>query len=217
MASFKTPIDELVETCSRPESGDAWDELIRRFGGAIRGAVYETTEVLDVARSHEGRQELVQEVYCRLLENRRRYLRAFRGASESQARLFFVRIARSVVHDHARQIRATKRGGEQDLSLKDKFVPLPELTNRVSPEDSYLRLEQWRNFWRHARDTLRHHPLGRRDLSIFRWYTIEGCSSREISTRLRGSLKPTSVLSVVHRVRHRLGLLDGPPRVAARG
>lgn len=216
MASFDTPIQELVAACSRPESPDAWDELIRRFGNFIRGVVYEVTEVLGVARGHDLRQELVQEVYCRLLENRRRYLRRFRGTTESEALAFFARVARSVVYDHNRRRRAKKRTGRRTgIPLPGTLFFSPRFLEEPTPEDRLLWVEDWRGFWRQASSTLNARPSGRRDLSIFHLYVVEGWNSREISERFHPSLEPTSVLSVVHRVRGQLGLQGTSQRIAA--
>lgn len=216
MASFDTPIPELIAACSRPESPDAWDELIRRFGNFIRGVVYEMTEVLGVARCYDLRQELVQEVYCRLLENRRRYLRQFRGTTERAARIFFARVARTVVHDHNRRQRAKKRTGRKaGVPLPGPVFFSPRLLEELTPEDRLLWVEDWRGFWCRALKTLKSRPSGPRDLSIFRLYMVEGWSSREISEKFHPSLKPTSVLSVVHRVRGQLGLQGTSQRIAA--
>lgn len=205
MAPPNTPVRQLIEACSREDSGDAWEELVRRFGDVIRNAVYRATETTAVARSHDLRQELVQEVYCRLLENRRRYLRRFRGTSEGEARMFFVRIAQSVVRNHGRKLRAARRRRPyDDQRLAAACARDPE--GGLSPETKVLRAESWRRFWRRAERKLRHHPLGRRDLSIFRLFTLEGWTSDEISRRFRGALRPTSVLSVIYRVRRRLEL-----------
>lgn len=208
MASYETPVRELMYACSRTDSGDAWEELVRRYGEVIRRAVYSATETAEIAQCHDLRQELVQEVYCRLLENRRRYLRGFRGTSEGEARVFFTCVARSVVYNHSRRMRAQKRRPAGDGRYVGPLVPSPSLQESFSPEVRLLQTELWQEFWRQALDTLRDRPCARRDLSIFHLYAVEGWTSREISNGLRGSLKPTSVQSVVHRVRNRLALGD---------
>lgn len=214
MAAFNTPVRKLIHACSRTDSGDAWEELVRRYGDVIRRAVYRATKEAELARCHDLQQELVQEVYCRLLEHRRRYLRGFRGTSECEARGFFVDIARSVVYNYGRRMRARKRRPELDGRYAGELVPSPSLLETLSPEVSFLQAETWREFWRQALETLKDRPTARRDLSIFHLYAVEGFTTREIARGLPGALKPSSVQSVVHRVRSRLNL-EGPRRVAA--
>lgn len=217
MASDNTPVARLIHQCCRTDSGPAWEELVRRFGNVIREAVYDATHVLEVARCHDLRQELVQEVYCRLLEDRRRYLRRFRGSSETEARTFFARVARSVVHTHARRLRAQKRGGAQDPA---KLVACGAATGMIypnpSPELRLLRREKLRTFWARAREALGDDPAGRRKLSILRLATVEGFTHQEISHRIRGALRPTGVGSLIFRVRRQLGI-PSQRRTAARG
>ena len=46
---------------------------------------------------------------------------------------------------------------------------------------------------------------GRRNLRVLELAAIEGCTALEISRRLAGALTPSSVHTVLHRLRRQLG------------
>lgn len=94
---------------SKPEA--AWEELIGRFGAGLKARVGSVLRRSGVRPRSEHVEEIVQEVYCRLLAGGSRRLRRCRATSESQVSAFLGRVAERVALDQLRAARAQKRGG----------------------------------------------------------------------------------------------------------
>lgn len=94
---------------SKPEA--AWEELIGRFGAGLKARVGSVLRRSGVRPRSEHVEEIVQEVYCRLLAGGGRRLRRCRATSESQVGAFLGRVAERVALDQLRAARAQKRGG----------------------------------------------------------------------------------------------------------
>lgn len=195
--------------CASHENEECWTEFVRRFGATVRGALCWTLCRLDVALPSDIVDELAQEVYCRLLADRGRPLRSFRGGHERQVRAFLARIARSVVFDHLRLLGAHKR--PRLSQPEDVEAICAWLTDdRPTPEERVLRREQRLLVWHRVRRAASNRrPLRRRNLGILRLALLEGWSSREISRDLGGTLSPSGVDSIICRARQRLAEEEG--------
>src|ERR1700676_5290247 len=94
---------------SKPDA--AWEELIGRFGAGLKARVGSVLRRCGVRPRDEHVEEIVQEVYCRLLAGGSRRLRRCRATSESQVGAYLGRVAERVALDQLRAARAQKRGG----------------------------------------------------------------------------------------------------------
>jgi RNA polymerase sigma factor (sigma-70 family) len=175
--------------------------VVRQYGGRLAAKARWSLQQFGVAPRADQVEEVVQEVYCRLLDDGGRRLRACRAESEGQAVSYLSRVVERVVIDQVRKRLAAKRGG-------GRTVPLGPEERRLladpagNPEDRLLAAERRRLVlaqWRHIGNEMQ----GQRNLRILRLALIEGWSSREIARSL-GKLAPSSVDSVVHRLRCRL-------------
>jgi RNA polymerase sigma factor (sigma-70 family) len=154
----------------------------------------------------EDRQDLLQEVYFRLLEKQGQRLRRCRAQGQQAVGAYLSRIAESVVIDHLRAEAATKRGRGRVVSDAGdgELGPFERAPDRgPSPEERVLLREKRRLFARHCRDAVgpRH---ATRDLRVLYLAFFEGWTSGEISGRLGGGLTPSSVDSLLHRLKRRL-------------
>jgi RNA polymerase sigma factor (sigma-70 family) len=171
-----------------------------------------------VAARADQVEEVVQEVYCRLLDGGGRRLSACHAESEGQAVSYLARVVERVVIDQVRKRLAAKRGAGQTVASagpQAKRLLERKEDPAGTPEDRLLAAERRRLVLAHWRD-IGSQPQGRRNLRILRLALIEGWSSREIARTL-GKLAPSSVDSVVHRLRRRLSeegvaLPRRPPR-----
>lgn len=206
---MKTPIGRLIEECASHENEECWAEFVRRFGSTVRGALCWTLSRLGVALPCDVIDELVQDVYCRLLADRGRPLRSFQGGHETQVRAFLARIARSVVFDHLRRLGAQRRprlSQPEDVEAVRTWL----MDDRPTPEERVLRREQRLLVWRRVRRVAsKRRPLRRRNLGILRLALLEGWSSQEISRDLGGELSPSGVDSIIARARQRLAEEEG--------
>ncbi len=199
---------ELVSICVADRGPEVWSRFIERFGVRLTMGVRRAFRRAGILPNPVDIEDLLQEVYCKLLARGGRVLRNCRGRDGSEVSAYLGRVAESVVLDHLRAGAADKRGKdlviqqspEQEFELCDLAVD-----RGPSPEERILNWERKRLLlWRCRRKSSG--PSAQRDLWVFYLAFFEGWTSREISRYLKGSLKPGSVDCVLHRLRKRLAL-----------
>ncbi len=202
----KVPVSsaDLFRTCSSGNCDGAWREFVERFHGRLVTAVRRALLRLGVPGANDERvEDLVQEVYCRLLGGGRSR-RYFRGESEAQLMTYLQRVAASVVVDARRVALAEKRwGGQRVAWVEWKLAPPVGILAAGGPEDRLLADERRRAFLALCRQA-----LGRRATSttvrIARLALLEGWSSREIALGLAGRMGIAGIDSVIYRLRRNL-------------
>ena len=137
---------QLLHHCAQRGNDRAWSELVQRFDSQLQMAVRRGLRRGGAKLSVDEVNEMVQEVYCRLLDNDSRHLRDFRGNCEMEAAAYLSRIAETVVRDQLRRQRALKRGG---FHLAMRQVDLASLVvtridTRACPERRALARSQLR-------------------------------------------------------------------------
>lgn len=216
--SAETGFAEWVRGLGREDDPSGWDLFVRRYGSWLRRRCWYVLQQGGGQVYTDEVDELVQEVYCRLLENGRCQLRCFRGDSEKALLAYLARVARHVVLDHLRYRFAAKRSAVPVVSNVSSTAMRPckvavargetqvELLEgvpclRLSPERQAVRRQERRDFVRRCRETGGGRS-GPRNARIAWLALLEGWSSREIAARV--SLTPSAVDTVVYRVRRRL-------------
>lgn len=167
---------------------------------------------------------MVQEVYCRLLEKRRRCLRSFRGGDEKAWRTFLSRVVRSVVLDELRRRTAEKRSAgaleswsESSASGTRRWSGVLDHVPCLEPSpEQQLQIRQYRGRILRLPQNRAARPNARRNAEILWMALLEGWSSQEIASRM--SVAPSTVDSVVYRARVRLAKegLETPERCSGR-
>jgi DNA-directed RNA polymerase specialized sigma24 family protein len=189
------PLAELgFSSTSEPES--AWEDLIGRYGAGLKARVGSVLRRSGVRPRSEHVEEIVQEVYCRLLAGGGRRLRRCRATSEGQVGAFLGRVAERVALDQLRAARAQKRGGDQGgAGAADERVADP----RANPEELVLRRERLRLFLERcgALAGRRDHRRNTRILAL----AVAGWSSGEIARAVGGALTARSIDGLLLRVR----------------
>lgn len=156
-------------------------------------------------------EEILQEVYCRLLGMGA--LRRLRGRTRGELIAYLGTIAERTAYDHARQSRASKRDGTREVRLtRRRMEQIPD--PRQSPERDLLLAETERHFLGRCRDMPERGPRGR-NAWVARLALIEGWTSREIADASGGRLSATYVACLIHRLRRRFEL-EGAARAASR-
>jgi RNA polymerase sigma factor (sigma-70 family) len=152
-------------------------------------------------------EELVQEVYCRLLEDGAARLRRCRGGTEPELIAFMGIIAERVVLDHRRLAAARKRTGLATVRLgrlgrrgRRTVERLPD--PGPTPEEAALRRER-RRLLVDCCLNLRGLGPARRNAWVLR-LAVQGYSSREISDAAGGRLSPGGIDTLLYRIRRRL-------------
>ncbi len=192
---------DLFHRCLTRRASDDWQEFMERYGRRIRDAIRRALSRLDARFVEQDLDELVQELYCRLLAARGR---RFSGRTEPELWGYLTRVAGSLVLDHRRAAYAGKRRQEMITNGwdEDDFQgpqPAPRAP-QPSPEELALLNDALRFFF----DRCRRAARGTRDstkMRVVRLAFFEGCSSREISRHLAGDLTPGQVDSLLYRMR----------------
>lgn len=205
---------ELFRICTAGDRDNrAWGEFVLRFQPRLRANVARALRRLDQRASPEAVDDLVQDVYCRLLE---RGAEAFRGESEGEVMSYLRRVCESVVVDRHR-FRATRKRGGQTL-----FVDLDRggaasgelLTDGGSSPEARCLHRELRGLLLDGCRLLHEGPYLERNLVIFELAVLDGWTSREIAEGFDLGIKVGSIDSVVHRQRLKLKRrgLEAPER-----
>jgi DNA-directed RNA polymerase specialized sigma24 family protein len=187
----------------------AWEELVHRYDALLHGQVRRSLRSAGFPTAPEFVEERVQEVYCRLLVGGTGRLRLLRGWSERQVVTYLSRVAQRVVVDEVRARSAAKRGGGARAASAGCLRKVAEraVDPRGTPEDQALLAEHRRILLERCRP-IAESMLGwddrRRCLRILHLALLEGWSSREIARAENGRLTPSTVDTLVHRIRQRL-------------
>jgi RNA polymerase sigma factor (sigma-70 family) len=196
--------------CPPPAADDprSWDALVRRYRRLLAGVARYAARHYRLRATPEEIEDLVQEVWCRLVQ--RWGPRLGLGGGEGRLYTYLVRTTRNVVLDEVRARKAAKRGHGRRESSGDAWSRARRRVDpRPSPEERAM-LRQWRRtFRRRCRRVAR-----RRDAAIVERVVFEGWTSRELAAALGTPLSPSAIDTLVHRVRRRLAAegLDLPRR-----
>lgn len=193
---------ELFRSCASGTCDRSWREFVARFHSRLVTAVRRSLLRLGVPGTEVERvEDLVQEVYFRLLVGR---ARQFRGHSEAQLMTYLQRVATSVVVDARRAALAQKRSGGRLVLLEEWRLALLAGYDFVpEPEDRLLAGERRRAFLEMCREALGPHATPA-TMKIARLALLEGWTSREIASGLCGGLGIAGVNSVIYRLRRKL-------------
>ncbi len=206
--------------CCRPGADGAWRELLDRFGDSLENGVQRGVARGWPKNHRPEAEDLLQDVLCHLVQQARRGRLRPRSLADPAVGFYLFRVAERVVLDRARAWKTGKRAWPWSRSAEG-LGPAPGLdtlaAREPSPEQRLVTSERRRMLARRLCEGC-DHPTGRRNLRVFGWAYLEGMTSREISVRL-GELDPSSVDSMLHRMRRRLldGGLSVPRRTAAHG
>lgn len=205
-----------LKACAEACDVDTWAEFDRCFRSRLVAGVVRALSRGGRRPDSEWVGEMLQEVYCRLLENRRLILRRFRGSSDAQAFSYLKRVAETVTVDRLRADGAAKRGGWLIEGGHEELTDDAVADLGVSPEALLLERDSWRRFWGSCRRHVRSRHRAR-DLAILQLAVFEGWSSREIAAALGDRLTVSSVDTILHRLRRRLAAqgLELPGRAAS--
>lgn len=210
---------QLLARCSvRPVDEEAWQEFVRRYHATIRTAVLKTfrgksREEVDRREQFpdDTAEDLVQTVYCRLVDNRSQALQKFKGRHENSIYQYLMMISVNVVRDHFREMKALKRpkitysldeilAADGAAMYAEKARIESAVESRSDPlytmeeiENALRKAVGWRN-----RD---------RDVLIFKLYYLEGLTLDEIINLLELGITGVGVNSILNRIARRMRLL----------
>lgn len=192
-----------LRACARVCNVETWADFDRQFRARLVAGVVRALSRGGGRPDSECVGEMLQEVYCRLLENRRLVLRRFRGVSDAEAFAYLKRVAETSTVDRLRLEAAAKRGGTLVGGGVEHLLDDAVADLGLSPEARVVRRDSWRRFWEECRRNVRSRHRAR-DLAILQLAMFEGWSSREIAVAMDGRLTVSSIDTILHRLRRRL-------------
>ena len=201
----------LFNRCLAGCDSSDWQTFVDRYDWQVRSAMRLTAMRCGLALVGADLDEMVQELYCRLLAVRNE---GFRGRSEKELFNYLNRAIYSLVVDRQRALDAKKRWPN-----RRRVADTSELPARCSdPEEELLGKERRKLFFQRCLEIARCDRVVV-ELRALKMAVLEGWTSREIARRLEGGLNARQIDNLVQRLRRHLAkdgiLLPRRPRVAA--
>jgi RNA polymerase sigma factor (sigma-70 family) len=219
---------ELISRCAdRPEDSGLWAEFLRRFAGKIKHFIRGTLRQsmgselhgasLSVDSQATQEADLFQNTILKLVENRCTVLKRFSGKAEDDLMAYLAVIARSVVRDHFRRLRAQKRGPWTASIIS------PEASEQMGKPGALPRA--WQNSMEQAilAKELEHVSLETiriysgdpgRDRLIFHLYFKDGLSTAQIAACEGVGLSKTGIEKTLNRLKDRVRTAVGAEPMA---
>ncbi len=185
-----------------------WASLVQRVDPMLRSTLAGLGRSYGVYLNRDLLDEVIQEIYVRLLRNDRRVLRGCRAESETTIRSYLRRVARSTLIDWLRARRALKRGPAAELSLDvlnglaDEVDGFEVPSRTSSPLDAIYARELRGRFRRECGCVANSGGTVWRDIWITERMVVDGWSSREAARVVQ--LAPATVATVLSRMRREL-------------
>jgi RNA polymerase sigma-70 factor (ECF subfamily) len=183
--------DRLVYECHQGNDSYAWREFMRRYHPVLSAAAIRVSRRWGNGEPVEV-DDVIQEIYLRLCENRCRALMSFRDP-RPEAMFGFLKVsATHIAHDFFRRRAAAKRGYGQTIRIDEAsalFTSSADIEKQITlAEIEKILLEQTRD------------GTGPRDRGIFRLYFRQGMTSRAIANIPGVGLNTKGVEAVIYRL-----------------
>ncbi len=161
----------LLARCVRRESG-AWEDFVDRFIGLVIHVVDHSAKSRSVRLTSADRDDLVAEVFLRLVERDMAVLRHFRGQSSLATYLTVVArriVVKQIVAHLPRNAQDPQRGVGGNHAVATAQAPGPTVEERIANADEVNRLIE---------------SLAGPDAEVVRLFHLDGHSYQEISRRM---------------------------------
>lgn len=193
-----------------PPSADAgfWELFARQHRGELDRCVTSALRSVGWRPQRADVEDLVQEIYYRLLTHRSP-CHPLAGRPRAQQWRYLQRMARSVVVDMLRNRGAAKRGGGASGPTPVCITVEEPLAPGLNLEEDLLCRERATELRRRVHE-LSQDDQGERNWRILELAAVEGLTCGEISQHFGGALAPSSVHTVLHRLRRQLARRPAP-------
>ena len=193
----------LFKRCLEDDNDEAWYQFQRRYGRYLRRLVWRTVRQHHLGLLEHEVEELLQELFCRLLAGRSR---GFVARSDRQLWAYLSQALFHLLVDRFRRSRLEKRflaSLRCRIDMAWLTAPFDEGALVATPEDDVLRREG-RQELNTAADRAVRSDRRALELGALRMALLEGYSSREISQLTGGRLTPRRVDRLVYHLRKRV-------------
>lgn len=201
---------ELVSACLNRQDDAAWEEFVRRFHPLIASVVLRVCRQWGEA-SRECADDIIQEIYLKLCDNRLQVLRNFRSTDPDSIYSFVKVFAANHSHDQFKASRAKKRGGSTRV---DSIETAGRADAAATRDDPAARIERKILVQQIAKslESASSGPNAIRDRRVFWLYYRLGLSANGIaglpSIALTTKGVESTILRLTRAVREQLGMTD---------
>ena len=214
MAYGKLKHNKLVKLIAQsPRNESAWGEFYKRYHKYICCMISRELNRLHHYKGHNLVEDLVQEVYTKLLANDCQALKAFEGKYENAIFTYLEIIAvRIVLKDYARCKTQKRSNICKAVSLDARVRNIHD--GWLSELKELVQFEEWKSDFDYAelQEEIEYHLkkiLGQRrnqerDQLIFRYYLYAGWSAEEIALIHGVQLSPKRVLNIISELKQEL-------------
>lgn len=197
MSEPRTSVNDLAKACARSADAAEWQEFVCRCVPLASLMALRVSRMWIRDPSPAAVDDIVQEVFLKLCEQKRRILRDFEPRGENSFLGLLRLVSASVANDYFRRIYSAKRGGKVvTMPLQDEESQLPADVARPAAQmhRSALLAELDRK--------LQSAPgsVTERDRILFWLYYLQGFTAEEIAALPATGLTPKGVESALRRV-----------------
>lgn len=207
----------LIHICGHdPKNRSAWAEFYTRFNDHIRLAVYRECK----NKIHRNRdvqfsqivQDMVQDVYMKLVSNKAKALKDFKGTNKNSIYLYLGVIAKNTVLNYVIQSTAQKRPPiEKSLddplysnTAKNQLVIRDRLHPHDSNIDEQIMFKDLEDEIMKIIDEGFHRRRKERNKIIFKLYFYEGFTVEDIATQFGYRLSVNRARNLIRDIRNLL-------------
>jgi RNA polymerase sigma-70 factor (ECF subfamily) len=197
MVEIRNRVNDLAKACARSADAAEWDEFVRLCRPLATLVAFRISRQWVNSTSSTAVDDIVQEIFVKLCEQKRRILREFEPRGEDSFLGLLRIVSASVANDYFRRLRSAKRGGKVVTTpLVEDGTQMPVASGRQSAEMQrsvlFAQLDQ----------KLRSAPeiIGERDRSFFWLYYLQGLTAEEIARMFPAGLTAKGVESALRRV-----------------
>lgn len=190
---------------NHPHDNGAWSEFIRRFRPYLIAVIKRECLRLGYHKGLTKIEDLLQEVYLRLLKNEGEAFRTFRGQFENAIVLFLTIVAVRVVRNHRRSENARKRPRITENIAREHTGDLLDLFPDNNSEDEANRILMELAILQCLKCISKKLSHPERDIRIFILYLFDGMSAESIAALPEIDLAVQSVFRVIADIKGRLG------------
>jgi len=208
---------DLAKLCAQePDNKKAWLEFYQRFDKWIWLVVYRECKAKGIinhdSQIHQTVQDLVQDVYVKLVSNNCKALANFIGASEKSIYTYLDIIAKSIVRNYITKIKARKRPSiEKSL---DEVFSISEKGEKILDKDifrpTYLDVDEEfkiQIFKEEIEDILDIVLKGKhkdRDKLIFKLYLYDGFTAEDIASQSCFMISSKRISNLITHIKKKL-------------
>lgn len=197
MNESRTSVNDLAKACSHSADAAEWEEFVCRCVPLASLVALRVSRMWTSNPSPAAVDDIVQEVFLKLCEQKRRILRDFEPRGEDSFLGLLRIVSASVANDYFRRLYSAKRGG------KVVTLPLLDEEGQLPPDGarSAARMQQ-STLLAQLDQKLRSAPaaITERDRALFWLYYLQGYTAEEIARLPATGLTAKGVESALRRV-----------------